>query len=88
MRLRAALEVLFEKNRVIFFLDVQAFVFNFLTVLHHYHELMADTAGREALLFVSGRVSFLATGETVTPRNVPSQGNTKRSTEELWNYLA
>lgn len=80
--------MLFEKNRVIFFLDVQAFVFNFLTVLHHYHERMADTAGREALLFVSGRVSFLATGETVTPRNVPGQGNTKRSTEELWNYLA
>ena len=88
MRPRTALEVLFKENRIILFLDVHTLVIDCLTVLHHYHRFVADTAGGETLIFVSGRMSFLATGETMAPRDVPSQGNTKGSTEELWNDLS
>jgi hypothetical protein len=81
--------VLFKENRIILFLDVHTFVIICLTVLHHYHRFVADTAGGETLFCVSGRVSFSATGKTMSPRDVPGQGNTKKgSTEELWDDLA
>jgi hypothetical protein len=82
------LKLLLESQGVILLLDVHAVVFVRVPILHYHHGFMADAAGRETSLGVSGIVALLATSKTVSLGYVScTKGDPKRAAKKLWKDL-
>ena len=81
------LKLLLESQGVILLLDIHAVVFVRVPILHYHHGFMADAAGRETSLGVSGVVALFATSKTVSLGYVSCKGDPKRAAKKLWKDL-